>query len=161
VDFASYQRLALRTCAQSAPEYDLHELGRLGTLGELGELAELLKKEYYHQKPIDQQNLIKETGDVLWYLAIYAEAQGVSLGSYEAQAQQTQQLSPIQHALAITNHLPQLPVDQLGLVLSHLGAILQHYGSSLHQAMEQNIEKLRKRYPDGFDYTIAQTHNSQ
>jgi NTP pyrophosphatase (non-canonical NTP hydrolase) len=58
----------------------------------------MLKKHLFHGKPLDADEVIKELGDVLWYVAGMATAIGVSL-------------------------------DDVG---------------------QRNVDKLRKRYPDGF-----------
>lgn len=41
----------------------------LGLSGESGEVNDLLKKAIYHRKGLDRDELIKELGDVLWYVA--------------------------------------------------------------------------------------------
>lgn len=43
-------------------------LGGLGIAGEAGEVADLIKKVLHHEKPLDKEKLIKEMGDVYWYL---------------------------------------------------------------------------------------------
>ena len=55
------------------------DLGALGLCGESGEVAELVKKHVHHHKPLDQDKLVKELGDVLWYLAFLCEANGTTL----------------------------------------------------------------------------------
>ena len=53
--------------------------GILGTAGEAGELVDLLKKQIFQGHPFDREHLIKECGDVLYYLALSAEALDISL----------------------------------------------------------------------------------
>jgi len=72
--------------------------GALGLTGEAGEVADLIKKEIFHGHKFKVEDLIKELGDVCWYLALTCHSIGVSL----------------------------------------------------EYVMEQNIEKLKKRYPEGF-----------
>lgn len=55
------------------------DLGALGLAGEAGEVADLLKKHVHHHKPLDRGALVKELGDVLWYLAFLCEANGITL----------------------------------------------------------------------------------
>ena len=43
-------------------------LGALGLCGEAGEVAEAVKKHIFHGHPIDHVKLLREIGDVLWYL---------------------------------------------------------------------------------------------
>jgi len=39
----------------------------------------LVKKHLFHGHPIDHDKMVKEIGDVLWYVAFAARAVGVSL----------------------------------------------------------------------------------
>lgn len=74
----------------------------LGAAGEAGELADTVKKIVFHHHGFgsDQvDKLIKEAGDVMWYIALLAD----------------------------------------------------FLGCSMESIAEANIEKLKKRYPDGFD----------
>jgi len=99
--FDEYQSAAMRTAALGTPEDQLACAG-LGLAGEAGEVADLVKKLLFHGHPLDaaaHQKLVKEAGDVLWYLALLAFRLGVTLG----------------------------------------------------QIAEENIFKLRVRYPQGFD----------
>lgn len=50
-----------------------------GILGTAGELVGLLKKQIFQGHPFDREHLIKECGDVLYYLALTAEALDTSL----------------------------------------------------------------------------------
>lgn len=40
----------------------------LGLAGEAGEVADEVKKYLFHGKPLDRDHLVKEIGDVLWYV---------------------------------------------------------------------------------------------
>lgn len=76
----------------------------LGLAGEAGEVADTVKKAVFHQHGIDRDELIKELGDVLWYVAALC--------------------------------------TQLDIPMSDV--------------MERNIDKLRKRYPDGYNSAASQ-----
>ncbi len=94
-----YQQLAARTLGRDrTPEQQLTNAA-LGLTGEAGEVAEMIKKHLFHATPLDQDALVKELGDCLWYIGAFATALGVSL-------------------------------DDIA---------------------QRNIDKLRKRYPEGFD----------
>ena len=76
-----YQAAALRTASPASlatPDTALTNAA-LGLCGEAGEFAELVKKHLFHGHPIDQDKMVKEIGDVLWYVAFAARAVGVSL----------------------------------------------------------------------------------
>lgn len=92
----NYQELAMRT---ANPEHiNLSNVG-LGIAGEAGEVADLIKKHLHHNHELDREELIKELGDVCWYVALGCTALGIEMA----------------------------------------------------EVMQRNIEKLKKRYPDGFD----------
>jgi NTP pyrophosphatase (non-canonical NTP hydrolase) len=78
-----YQKQALTTAASTGDEFKdlLHWV--LGINGEAGEVAEKLKKIIRDKDSVisqdDKQELSKEVGDVLWYLAVFAHQLGVDL----------------------------------------------------------------------------------
>lgn len=69
-----YQALAARTLID-APDatYSDAEImlvwNAIGLAGEAGEVADTVKKAVFHQHGVDRDVLIKELGDVLWYVA--------------------------------------------------------------------------------------------
>ncbi len=75
MDFKEYQRLALRTAAGKEKNNELFHLV-LGLVGEAGEIAEKFKKlvrdNDSNEDLIDREDIAKELGDVLWYVATLA-----------------------------------------------------------------------------------------
>ena len=51
----------------------------LGLAGEAGETDEMIKKHLFHEHELDHEALVKELGDVLWYLAVLAKELDVEL----------------------------------------------------------------------------------
>lgn len=101
MDFNDYQMQAMRTAGGGIDSRDAAlNCAALGVAGESGEFADAIKKVIYHGHPIDRTALVKELGDVLWYIALAA------------------------HAL----------------------------NASLETVAMANLEKLRRRYPDGFSH---------
>lgn len=49
-----------------------------GMVTESSELLDVIKKSRYYHKPVDPGHLIEEAGDVMWYLAQFADAMGVT-----------------------------------------------------------------------------------
>ncbi len=80
--FDEYQKLALRTAAGKEKKNELFHL-LLGLLGEAGEIAEKFKKLVRDQDSdlgkVDREDLKKELGDVLWYIATLADFLDISL----------------------------------------------------------------------------------
>jgi len=94
-----YQKLAMTTLNPELSEKDVLINGVMGLCGESGEAIDIVKKHLFHGHELDREKLIKELGDVAWYLAETATALGVDL----------------------------------------------------EEILRTNIEKLKKRYPEGFD----------
>jgi len=74
MDANTYQRLAGRTLIDSPDaEYSAADIMlvsiALGLAGEAGEVADTIKKAVFHQHGVDRDAVIKELGDVLWYVA--------------------------------------------------------------------------------------------
>lgn len=93
-----YQALARRTMNPALTPEEMLINGVMGLGGESGEVLDLMKKHLFHGHPLDREALVKELGDVAWYLAECATALEV-------------------------------PLDII---------------------LETNIEKLKRRYPEGF-----------
>jgi NTP pyrophosphatase (non-canonical NTP hydrolase) len=76
----SYRDNVLRNC----PNFDKEDLFQklslsgLGIAGESGEVVDLIKKFLHHDKPLDKTKLIKEMGDIHWYLEYLAITIGVT-----------------------------------------------------------------------------------
>jgi NTP pyrophosphatase (non-canonical NTP hydrolase) len=81
--FDEYQKQALTTALTSDDAFKDMMHWVLGLNGEAGEVAEKLKKIIRDKQGIlseaDKQELAKELGDVLWYIAVFAHDLGVPL----------------------------------------------------------------------------------
>lgn len=74
-----YQQEALRTINNSLTPSERLLDGVMGLCGESGECIDLLKKTLFQGHELDGEHLVRELGDVAWYLAISADALGVDL----------------------------------------------------------------------------------
>ena len=93
-----YQALAMRTLNPDLDQKDILLNSVMGLCGEAGEVIDHVKKHFCHGHELNKEHLIKELGDVAWYLAEAAQALGVTL----------------------------------------------------EDVLQSNIEKLKRRYPEGF-----------
>jgi NTP pyrophosphatase (non-canonical NTP hydrolase) len=77
-----YQKRALQTAVFNDDEFKDTAHWVFGITGEAGEIAEKMKKIIRDKDGIinkaDKQELVKEVGDVLWYLAVFAKQLNVS-----------------------------------------------------------------------------------
>ncbi len=94
-----YQKSAMVTLNPALSKQDVLINGVMGLCGESGECIDIVKKHLAQGHALDREKLIKELGDVAWYLAETAYA---------------------------------LDVD-------------------LETVFQGNLDKLRKRYPEGFE----------
>ncbi len=70
----NYQKLAMYTANKEMlknPDESIIN-GILGLLGESGEIADYIKKVKYQGHKFDKEIIIKELGDVCWYIALIA-----------------------------------------------------------------------------------------
>ena len=93
-----YQTLAMTTLNKDLTKKEILVNRVMGLNGEAGEAIDIVKKHLFHGHELNKEELIKELGDVAWYLAEAAYA---------------------------------LDID-------------------LETVLKLNIEKLKKRYPEGF-----------
>ena len=94
-----YQALAMTTLNPELSRKDVLINSVMGLCGEAGEAIDIVKKHLHQGHDLDNEKLIKELGDIAWYLAEVAYALDVKLDD----------------------------------------------------VFQQNIEKLKARYPMGFD----------
>lgn len=93
-----YQKLAMTTLNPALDKKDVLINGVMGLCGESGEVIDIVKKHLAQGHELDKEKIIKELGDVAWYMAEIATVLDVEL----------------------------------------------------EDVLMQNIEKLKKRYPEGF-----------
>ena len=168
MQYEEYRALAMRTSPEG---HDRVLNGCLGLIGETGEVVDVIKKWRFQSgddAAMPKQKIIDECGDVCWYCAELATGMGVALeagtGFHPANKPiwcEAARLSRLAIAMFDTlyngagqrreNRAAQI---QQGIrnMLHCVGGILEHYADvRLEDAMNNNIEKLRRRYPDGFD----------
>ncbi len=74
-----YQKLAMRTVNPELSKDKVLINGGMGLCGESGEVIDHIKKWFAHGHELDKEKLVKELGDVAWYLAEVAYALDISL----------------------------------------------------------------------------------
>ena len=77
--FDDYQRQAMRTKNETLSQDEQLLNAIMGMCGESGEAIDLMKKHLAQGAELDIDHLAKEVGDCLWYIALFAEASGISL----------------------------------------------------------------------------------
>ena len=76
-----YQKKAVQTLNPELEQKDVLINSVMGLCGESGEAIDIVKKWLMQGHNLDREHLIRELGDVAWYLAEAATALNVSLES--------------------------------------------------------------------------------
>ena len=79
MDVNEYQRAAMHLLRPDLTKHDALVNAVMGLCGESGETVDLVKKHLFQGHPLDRDKLLKELGDVAWYLAEAATALDVPL----------------------------------------------------------------------------------
>lgn len=79
MEINEYQKLAMVTLNKKLDKKEMLTNSVMGLCGESGEACDLVKKHLFHGHELDREALIKELGDVAWYLAEAAAALDISL----------------------------------------------------------------------------------
>ena len=74
-----YQKLAMTTLNPQLSQKDVLINAVMGLCGESGEAIDIVKKHLHQGHELDREKLIKELGDIAWYLAEAAYALEVDL----------------------------------------------------------------------------------
>lgn len=74
-----YQKQAMRTAGIYDDTADKLINAALGLSGETGEISDHIKKVIFQGHSLDKLHLLNELGDVLWYIALGADALGYTL----------------------------------------------------------------------------------
>lgn len=159
-----YQKLAIRTLVDD-PRFVREMLGdrnvmlvwnALGLVGEVIELHAVVGYDYEE----DSTKVKKELGDCYWYLAALAHVAEIDMLSIAGGG-------PVVHYLdaagAVSEYIKKVafhlhPYDKahfaglLANCFAALGRVAAEYRFLLADVWQANIDKLRARYPDGFDY---------
>lgn len=171
-----YHNLAMRTSPRDG--HNKVDNGMLGLIGETGELVDLLKKHEYQSEPgtpFPMDAAINELGDVMWYLEELADGLDSSMNiisplGFKALDEMTRNtenqptprkviLNLSAHASKIRyaanhNHKEEL-VHQMRKTLVCCAWLARIAGVPMTEVARRNIEKLKNRYPDGFDAKIS------
>ncbi|MGN0971515.1 MAG: MazG nucleotide pyrophosphohydrolase domain-containing protein [Aristaeellaceae bacterium] len=81
MDVNEYHREAMTLLRPELTKQDALVNAVMGLCGESGETVDLVKKHLFQGHPLDRDKLIKELGDVAWYLAEAATALDVPLSA--------------------------------------------------------------------------------
>ncbi len=164
MNLQEYKKLSQRTLNKDFSEEELISNMYLGIIGECGEVVDILKKIRYHNHPITKHRteLKKEIGDIFWYLINLATLYGVSID--EVDNLKLRELSLEKLSLDIFNHshrvINNTSKNTIYEFFNSLNNLIHQFDLSLDEILQLNIEKLLKRYPEGFNFERSIKRNN-
>ena len=166
--FDEYVVLAQRT-ASTKTNADKVGHGCLGLIGESGEVVDIVKKMTYMgmTDEMGREKLIDEIGDCCWYIAEWCTGSGNDM---QAIFDRAANASSIDDRYSLANyavHIAEIACElweeiDVGMVdndilfadvrtiAAGIKAICYKINVTLEEVLAHNIDKLRKRYPEGF-----------
>ena len=170
ITLRDYHRLAMRTSPMDG--HDKVDNGMLGLLGETGELVDILKKHKYQSTPgtpwpVDR--IADELGDVMWYLQEMADGlgttmdamSGTSFAELDAMTRGIRFPNIEKAILNLSTHAHNIRKAvrrkdrkyrdiQMRRMLHAAAYLARMISVPIEEVASRNIEKLMRRYPDGF-----------
>lgn len=156
-----YQELALRT-ARSTLSNDVRQCNwAMGLAGEAGEIQGL-----FLEGPIDKEALSDELGDILWYGAVMADEYCFKFSDIQktfTSIEKTYVHARLSvEACKLCDYIKKVVCHGhiinerkvlccLGLIMKYAERLGEEHGIDTMDVMSRNIEKLMKRYPEGFE----------
>lgn len=177
IGMKEYQKLAMRTSPRDG--HDKIENGILGLIGETGELVDVLKKYKFQSgiaPELPKKQIAEELGDVLWYLAELLDGMDLWLIDIigkdfseidKLMGRRSKRKISLDSAIlelcdrvsrmrrAIKRHNLADMCSHIRYMIKVSAHIANLAGYTLEQVAQMNIDKLKKRYPNGFDAGIS------
>lgn len=145
MNFRRYCRLAERT--NNTDESQMKLNARMGLMGEMGEVVDELKKHVYQGHELNLANIKEELGDVFWYLAQYMKAENIE---YDLDFVIEVELKNKYES--IIDNAEQVITSKSSIVkYESLLRICRLLDFDAIEILSDNIDKLTKRYPSGFN----------
>lgn len=165
--FEDYRKINLRTNKWlGSPQLDLaHAL--IGMTSEINELEEAIDNA-------DEVNISEELSDQCWYFSLYLDVRGlptppilsvIPFNSYTSLVRNISKLNDLAKKWIIYNKEINTEIEQryLSLIFTVLSNfyIDKHTNAviNIERGLQNNIDKLKKRYPDAYSDELAQNRN--
>jgi hypothetical protein len=164
----NYREAVIKT-ANRVPAEDKLLCAAFGLCSQSGSVVELLKKSSFHGMPFDRESLIRNLGDVFWYLELACISLSIDLkdkSNVMSDADSDNILLKLSLKLSkraswCADHISDAVLDKkpfhsnemekrLDEILSCLQYFADALGVSVEQIQDKNIQRLRLNYPEGF-----------
>lgn len=163
MNFREYKSLSMRTKNVNLNEKENLLNACFGLNGETGEVIDLLKKIIFHKHSFEEskQELKKELGDVCWYLALISDLVDFNCIFFEVEYKNeldikecAKSLIKVSNRLSIELLRKDINKDKIKKILKRMILEIEYLCFVLKfdfkKVLKLNVEKLIKRYPEGF-----------
>ena len=172
-----YQQMAMRTSPRDG--HDKIDNGVLGLIGETGEIIDVYKKFLYQSSigtQLPREKIAEELGDVMWYIAELTDGMGARLRDIAGAdfktidreaARRGGRSTNLRRAVmalhrradmisrAVEHRARRDAANQIRRMLARAARMAFLCDTTLEAVCAANIEKLKARYPEGFDAEIS------
>lgn len=172
-----YAQLAKVTLNSDLSQIERLQMLKMGIIGETGEIIDYLKKCKFHGHPISLEKVVDEAGDVMWYVALLLDEFDKRLpfpitssifefDNFEGFCSWVTSVNRCSHYFdecidkRSGDLILILSYEITGLICGLVDGVAGYLGTesvALRHVLEKNIEKLAKRYPEGFS-ELASIH---
>lgn len=173
MDYNSYPAYARRTAKALEPK-QAFEHAVLGIATDMGEVGSIIKANVIYNKPIDRKHLVKELGDVCWFISYACDCLGITLSDIVYFPIEDREFMASQHLDEKSNYWIKRGLQIAGKLCSHnlevpipiredytfkmylakafvcVSVIAFLNGIEMEEVYVENIDKLRQRYPAGY-----------
>ena len=155
-------------------------MGLIGETGEVVDALKKWRFQSGENPPFPSEKIVEECGDVLWYIAEVCSALGMPMSKLISSDERMDMnqfpefslsahpiFDAIRHSITMVRLATEIENLSFAFLygniapasirrcahglLMNLCVLCAYAGYSLEEAAEKNIEKLKKRYPEGFD----------
>lgn len=184
MNLQEYVPLALRTEKQ-LPVNERLQHGCLGLITEAGEIVTEIKRTEIYKKELTAERMVhicEEIGDVMWYVAIFVNVLDIDATTLEYQPRMPRPEEGedsdkmIVLSMVLAEHIGRIcygimkcemqgvvTLEDKGHITASIGMVLEicriaaeHCNSTLNKCLDDNIAKLRIRYPDAYSDEAAE-----
>lgn len=155
MNFEQYRKEAARTCVVLDDESHRQHM-ILGIISEVGELADAYKKHLAYGKELDKVNVLEEIADIFWYVANWVNTRP-EYSSSEVKFIKSKDLETGEEETTPSDffftYLQTLHLGKLNGLVNKTFSLGIHLGFTIEEvekALDNNIAKLRVRYPEKF-----------
>ena len=151
MNLKEYQEQSTRTCPDlGSLEQNLLHM-KLGIFTEVGEILDIFKKNLAYEKPIDYINLGEEIADVCWYAINEDRLNKIIYTETDVPVYYSMHPLDDRDILDSLLNFQSRFEDNILSLMFNIASTYPEQGLDFYKLLDNNIAKLKVRFPDKFD----------